>query len=89
MFGRRIKDENSNPKTVVVFASGNPAAIVIAKSILEDSQIPYIIKNEQIQNLFGLGNIGGVSNALSGPVEIYVREEDSEVVLKLLENINS
>lgn len=89
MFGKKIKNENPSPKTVMVFASGNPAVIVIAKSILEDSKIPYIIKNEQLQSLFGLGNIGGVSNALSGPVEISVREEDAEVVLKLLENLNS
>ena len=88
MFGKKIKNEEHSLKTVIVFSSGNPSAIVIAKSILEDCKIPYIIKNEVLQNLFGLGNIGGVSNALSGPVEISVREEDAEVVLKLLEKLN-
>lgn len=87
MFGKKSNEEDVYKDLVIVFETCNLVNIAIAKSILEDSRIPYITKNEYTQNLFGLGNLGGITNPLSGAVQIFVKPEDAEVVTKLLENI--
>lgn len=87
MFGKKSNEEDIYEDLVVVLSTGNLVSVAIAKSILEDSGIPYITKNEYTQNLFGVGNLGGIPNPLSGPVQIYVKPEDAEVVKELLENV--
>jgi hypothetical protein len=86
MFGKH-SEEDTYKDLVMVFKTSNLVSIAIAKSILEDSGIPYITKNEYTQNLFGLGNLGGITNPLSGAVEIYIKPEDIEVVKELLINV--
>jgi hypothetical protein len=87
MFGKKSNDEDTYKDLVIIFSTGNMVSAAIAKSILEDSGIPYITKNEYTQGLFGLGNLGSISNPLSGPVQIFVKPEDVEVVKELLKNI--
>src|SRR5262245_28968576 len=43
----------------------------LLESVLRESGVPYLIKNAGVQNLLGLGQIGG-SNLVTGPVEIQV-----------------
>ena len=87
MFGKKSNEKDEYEDLSIVFTSCNLVCVAIAKSILEDSGIPYITKNEFTQNLFGLGNLGGITNPLSGPVQIFVKREDVEVVKVLLENV--
>jgi hypothetical protein len=63
---------------VTVLATGNPATIAVAKSILEAEGIEYFAKNEGVQDLFAGGRIGTGFNPLVGPVEIQVVESEVE-----------
>jgi hypothetical protein len=55
-----------------VFRTGDPGQIAFIKSLLEDSEIPYSVKSEGIQDLFGIGRLGAGYNFITGPVEIQV-----------------
>ena len=88
MFGKKSSKDDSYKDLVIIFSTANLVSVAIAKSILEDSGIPYITKNEYTQNLFGLGNLGGIASPLSGPVQIFIKPEDVEVVKVLLENVD-
>src|SRR5262245_56276768 len=68
---------------VTVFATGNPALLAIAKSILAQAGIIYLAKGEGLQDLFAAGSIGGYNPAL-GPVEIQVAAEDEHEARALL-----
>jgi hypothetical protein len=72
---------------VTVWATGNPALIAIAESILEDAGIQYIVKREGLQDLFGLGRLGTGFNPIVGPIEIQVRRSDEEEARELLEEL--
>lgn len=70
-----------------VFLSGNGLTISLAKSILQDAGIEYVVINEQLQNLFGIGSLGGHVNPLSGPIELWTNKEDEEIAFELLKNL--
>ncbi|MFC1528926.1 putative signal transducing protein [Candidatus Latescibacterota bacterium] len=79
-------------KFVTVFSAGNPADIVIAKSILENANIQYFAKNEGVQDLIGWGRIGMKYNLAVGPIEIQVGEDDAgeaQALFKELEKSES
>jgi len=71
---------------VTVFATGNPALLAMAKSILDHAEILYLAKGEGLQNLFGAGSIGGYNPAL-GPVELQVNVQDENEARELLEQL--
>lgn len=74
-------------KVVTVLATGNHGVIAIAKSILDDAGIEYYAKNEQTEDLIGLGVFGTGYNAVIGPIEIQVLEENEEEAKNLLKDI--
>ncbi|MDY6915087.1 MAG: DUF2007 domain-containing protein [Candidatus Cloacimonadota bacterium] len=80
-------DENKKTRLVTVLQTGDPGTIAIAKSILDEANIPYYIANEHIQDLIGIGRFGYGFNPLSGPTRIKVGEEDAEVAQKLLDKL--
>ena len=72
---------------VRVFASGDAALIVVAKSLLEAEQIEYLLKGDGLQDLFGLGRFGGYSYAM-GAAEFWVREDEADRARDLLDELN-
>src|SRR5207247_4783297 len=60
---------------VPVFAAGSAALVAVVKSLLESEEIDYMVRGENVQNLFGIGQATGFSYAM-GPVEFWVREDD-------------
>jgi Putative prokaryotic signal transducing protein len=79
---------SSNSDLITVFESGNQAVIAVVKSILDDAEIPYIVKGENVQNLFGLGVIGTGYNIITGPIHIQVNQEDEPAAKQLLSGID-
>jgi hypothetical protein len=53
---------------VKIFATKNPALISVFESLLDDAQIDYLAKGENIQELF----VGAI-----GPVEFFVNASDA------------
>jgi Putative prokaryotic signal transducing protein len=74
-------------KLITVLTTGNHGLIALAKSMLDDAGIGYYAKNEQTEDLIGLGVFGTGYNIAIGPVELQVLEEDSEEAKKLLEDL--
>jgi hypothetical protein len=79
--------ENDSEKLVTVYKTGHQGVIALIKSILDEAEVKYYAKGEDIQNLFGVGVIGTGYNPLTGPVEIQVLEEDAEYAKELLKDV--
>ena len=47
-----------------------------ANRLLDGAEIPYFAKGEQLQNLFGVGQVGTGFNPIVGPVELLVSRSD-------------
>ena len=78
------KDE----KLVTIFSTGNHGLIALAKSILDDAKIGYYAKNENSEDLIGIGVVGTGYNPVIGPIELQVLEENAEEAKKLLKELS-
>ena len=67
---------HESDEPVTVLETGDPALLAVAKSLLEDANIPFFAKGEGIQDLFGAGRLGGF-NPITGPVELQVSADDA------------
>lgn len=72
---------------VTVFGPADASAMAIAKSLLEDEGIRYLVKGELLQDLYGLGRFSSGYNQIFGPDLIQVAEEDAEMAKELLKDI--
>ena len=72
---------------VTVLETGDPADLMVAKSLLEDAGIEFFPRGELVQDMFGAGRLGGF-NTLAGPVEIQVRPEDADEARRLLARLD-
>ena len=72
---------------VTVLASGDSAQILVAKMLLEASEIPFVVVGEGVQDLFGLGRLTGGTNFVTGPAQIRVAEDDAEDALEILREV--
>jgi len=73
---------------VTVFESGDPALVALACSLLESAEIPFLTKGEGIQDLFGVGRLGGFS-VVAGPVVLQVDKKDFDEATDLLEDLDT
>ncbi len=83
-------DEQPEPEIelVTVFDTGEPADVLVAKSLLEAEGIEFFAKDEGVQDLFGAGRLGSGFNTMAGQVEIQVRPEDADRARQLLERLD-
>ena len=72
-----------------VLATGDPALIAFAKSLLDAAGVEYLVRAEGLQELFGWGSIGAGYSILTGPAEFVVREEDAERARELLRDLRT
>lgn len=72
---------------VTVFQSEDIVAISLAKGLLEQAEIPYIVKNEAVQELFGSGRMGIGYNPVVGAIQIQVDRHYEHSASKLLEEL--
>jgi hypothetical protein len=60
-------------------------SLTLAKSLLEDADIPYYVKNELTQNLFGWGQLNAGYNFIVGPPVLMVEASRLQEARELLE----
>jgi hypothetical protein len=85
--GPAVQEEHPDPKIETVYFTGDPALIVLAKSLLEDAEIEYFTKGDEIQDLIGVGTLGGL-NYVTGPVEFVVAAKDAPTARELLAQLD-
>jgi len=85
--GPAIQEEHPDPKIETVYATGDPALVALVKSLLEDAEIEYFTKGYEIQDLIGIGGLGGL-NYVIGPVEFVVAAEDAPTARELLAHLD-
>jgi len=67
-----------------VFATGDPVALLAAKSLLEEAGIPYLSRGEGMQDLFGMGRLGTGFSIIAGPMELQVGARRAQEAAGLL-----
>lgn len=72
---------------VTVFASGDPGLMAIAKSLLQAADIPFVVPGEGVQDLLGIGRLGGGYNVATGPVALQVSAQDAVDARRLLADL--
>jgi hypothetical protein len=77
------------PPLVTVLATGDNAKLLVAKMLLEASEIPFVVVGDGLQDLFGIGRLTGGTNFLTGPVQIRVTEDDAEDALEILADMDA
>ncbi len=84
------EDDQPEPELelVTVFDTGEPADVLVAKSLLEAEGIEFFAKDEGVQDFFGAGRLGSGFNTMAGQVEIQVRPEDADRARQLLERLD-
>jgi len=76
-------------KLVCIFSTGSQAQIAVAKSLLDGADIPFMVKNEGVQDLLGFGRMGTGYNPLTGPIEIWVDEKDSFQAKEIISDLDN
>lgn len=72
---------------VPVLRAGDAGLILLAKSLLEEEGIEYLVRGDNLQDLFGVGRLGGY-NYITGPAEFCVRTGDVERARILLDGLS-
>jgi hypothetical protein len=85
--GPPIPEEHPDPKMETVYATGDPALVALAKSLLEDAEIEYFTKGDEIQNLIGIGGLAGLGYVIE-PVEFVVAAKDALTARELLAHLD-
>ena len=78
---------DDSPGPVTVLTTADQGLIAIAKSLLEEAEIPCFAKGEGIQDLFGGGRFGTGFSIVAGPIELQVPAEDADAARTLLEDL--
>ena len=65
------------------------ARVPLAASLLEDAGIPFYVRNELTQDLFGVGQIGTGYNPVLGPVEFWVQQSSLGEAQTLLDSLDA
>ena len=80
---RPVRARSFTPGRISVFIAQNEPELLVVESVLKQGGIPYLAKGEQIQDLFGFGQMV-VVNPVTGPVEVQVRMDDAATARELL-----
>lgn len=67
-----------------VLETGDPALLAAAQSLLMEAEVPFRLRNEQLQELFAWGRLGTGFNPVVGPVILDVPEERQAEARELL-----
>ena len=71
---------------VSVLETGDPAEMAFVESLLLEAGIPYTKQGDRVQDLFGIGRLGGF-NVLTGPARLLVAKEHAEAAEEVLRDL--
>lgn len=76
-----------NSYAVTIFESGHEGLIALAKSMLDEAGIEYVVKGEGVENLLGVGVMGTGFNPVTGAIQIQVLEDKANEAKELLKDL--
>lgn len=79
-------EEEPDIGLVSVLETGDPAEIALAESLLLEAGIPYSKQGDRVQDLFGIGRLGGF-NVLTGPARLLVPADHADAASDLLNDL--
>ena len=85
---RVLRAKTPEAALVPVLRTGDPGLILLAKSLLEDEGIKYLVRGENLNDPFGGGHLGGYSY-VTGPAEFLVDTPDAERASILLDGLSA
>lgn len=85
MWPFRRRTDSINTYTLVL-QTGSSGTVALVTSLLDSAGIKYWVCNNYVEDLFGLGRLGGL-NITTGPVQILVRNADADIAKDLIGNI--
>ena len=85
---RALGAQTPEAALVPVLRTGDAGLIPLAKSLLEGEGIEYLVRGENLQDLFGAGRLGGY-NYVTGPAEFWVHTHDAERARTLLGGLDA
>ncbi len=71
-------------ETVCTFSSDDEAEVASVRDLLEENGIPTLVKNLYTQNLFSYTKMLTGHDAISGSIQVFVRQDDIDRGLELL-----
>jgi len=75
------------PQLVEVMTIPNPAMVPVVRSLLEEGEFTFVIKNELTQDLFAWGQFGTGYNPITGPPIVLVDADRAEEARQLLDPV--
>jgi hypothetical protein len=72
---------------VTVVSSGDSGLVAVAKSLLQAAGIQFLVRGEDVQDLFGVGRVFGGFNIITGATQLQVRSEDADDARLVLEDL--
>jgi len=85
---RVLRAKTQEAALVPVLRTRDPGLILLAKSLLEDEGIKYLVRGENLHDPFGGGRLGGYSY-VTGPAEFLVDTPDAERASILLDGLSA
>jgi len=82
-----LRDDRAAVALVSVLRTSDAGLLGFAKSLLDSETIENFVRGEHVQDLFGVGRIGGY-NYITGPAELWVRADDEERARQLLDGVS-
>jgi hypothetical protein len=80
------RDDSSSPVTVL--ETSDQGLIAVAKSLLEEAEIPCFAKGEAVQDLLGWGRFGTGFSILAGPMQLQVPADAADEARELLKDLH-
>jgi len=77
-----------NEYAVTVFETGHEGVIAVAKTILDEANIGYVVKGEGVENLLGVGVVGTGFNPVTGAMQVQVLEKNAAEARELLKDLS-
>jgi len=68
--------------------TGDRAALMLARSLLDSAQIPYAITSDLAGDLFGWGRLGAAYNYVTGPARVLVNRDDADAARDILRDVS-
>ena len=82
----KAEEEPSDTGLVSVLETGDPAEMAFVESLLLEAGIPYTKQGDRVQDLFGIGRLGGF-NVLTGPARVLVPSEYAAAAEEVLRDL--